>query len=169
MLVKQLSSGADGVLRKRMARLEAEIDDLKERVKRLGVMELAPSLFVEGVELPYYLTHPKLQDVTFNVAGTNAERFGTVTVSLGLLPGKGVITREDSEMLRGIVGRYIPKVKAVITDVLRSKFTDELDSDIGSVKKEIALRLNEEVFGKLFPDDRKFRVAEVLFPEIILQ
>jgi len=81
--------------------------------------------------------------ITFNVAGTNAERFGKVSASLGLMARKGAIFREDFAMLHSHVGLYMPKIKAIMTDVLRSKFIDEFGPEtIGGVQKEIANRLN---------------------------
>lgn len=156
-------------LLQRIEQLEAEIDDLQEAVRLLGVIVPDANSFSEDVALPYYLTHSQLEDITFNVAGTNAERFGKVSASLGLMAREGAISREDLAMLHSRVGLYMPKIKAIITDVLRSKFIDELDSDIASVQKEMAKRLNEEVFAKLFPGKRKFYVSEVLFTEIFLQ
>jgi beta-lactamase regulating signal transducer with metallopeptidase domain len=121
-------------------------------------------------ELPFYFVAEGLKNVVINPAGTNAERFMTFDAELGLA-GK----TEEGMMTAGEIGEnaivlerintYIPRIKSVMVEVLRSKTIDQLQGEnFENVKTEIERGLNQEIFQKLFrmSDDK----MEILVQEV---
>ena len=136
----------------------------------------------ERTALPFLYSSPELKSITANPAGTNASRFIMFTVRLGLVardhdesPPEDITDKlkEDPDLLPQI-GEYDAMIKEIITQIVRLKTIDELDAErIEEVKDEIKLRLNKDVFQKLYQIDddnkREIQVHKVVFADFIIQ
>jgi len=136
----------------------------------------------ERTALPFLYSSPELKSITANPAGTNASRFVMFTVRLGLVardhdenPPKDITDslKDDADLLAKI-GEYDAMIKEIITQIVRLKTVDELDAErIDEVKDEIKLRLNKDIFQKLFQIDddnkREVQVHKVIFADFIIQ
>ena len=130
-------------------------------------------------DLPYFFPSEVLSSITFNPAGTNAERFAVIGIELGLSgvdaegqPLKPEMIGADGGSQEKIT-QNITLIQAKILRLLRSKTIDELDSEmIGEVAKELRDVLNTDVFDKIPWDEEgkmKIKVQEVEFSKIIVQ
>ena len=129
--------------------------------------------------LPFFFDSGEmLQKITFNPAGTNAERFSVISIQLGLSGTNDGVPMTPAELeVDPAVGLQITKnisfIKAKTLELLRAKTIDQLNSDaIGDVGKELRDMINEEVFVKIEWDEerkKKIKVQEVIFIDLIVQ
>ena len=133
--------------------------------------------------MPFYYASTGLSSITVNPAGTNAQRFAMINAQLGLVahdrslkPQADNITGKlkDDKIILGKVERNLPKIRSIISQVVRKKTIDELTEErVGAVEEEVRNRLNREVFEPLFTSDEKnkkeVRVQEVVFSDLVIQ
>ena len=134
----------------------------------------------EGDEgLPFYYQNDLLKNVTANPAGTNGERFLVFDVELGLA-GKnadgdklGDIIFKDDEVFKTKMEKFMPLIKSIVTEIMRSKTVNELEGEFfKEVKDEIETDLNEKVFVKIFKkkkDGFTIRVKDVNISRLVIQ
>lgn len=133
----------------------------------------------QSTELPFYLKRPAMLDgITANPAGTNAQRFVVVGIELGLIghdadgePFKPKDIETNAEALLK-VDANLGKMKAIIINVLGSKYIDQYEKQMAEIADEIRRELNRQVFEKIpWDDDGKMgiEVAEVIFTGKIIQ
>ena len=128
-------------------------------------------------DLPYYFPGEDLNKITFNPAGTNAERFSVISITLGLSGStdEGPISSADMALdapMAATITGHISLIKAKALKLLRSKTIDQLDSEMPEIGKQLRDVLNAEVFDKIEWDEdgnKKIKVQEILFPSIIVQ
>ena len=130
-------------------------------------------------DLPYYFPDGEmLSKITFNPAGTNAERFSVISITLGLsgTTEEGGMKPEEigaDPVVTAKVTEHINLIKAKALKLLRSKTIDQLNSEnMPDVGKELRDVLNSEVFDKIKWDEddkKKIKVQEILFQGIIVQ
>ena len=132
-----------------------------------------------GEGLPFYYQNDLLKNVTANPAGTNGERFLVFDVELGLA-GKnadgdklGDIIFKDDEVFKTKMEKFMPLIKSIVTEIMRSKTVNELEGEFfKEVKDEIETDLNEKVFVKIFKkkkDGFTIRVKDVNVSRLVIQ
>ena len=129
--------------------------------------------------LPFYYQNDLLKNVTANPAGTNGERFLVFDMELGLA-GKNadgdrledIIFKED-EVFSKNMEKFMPLIKSIATEIMRSKTVNELEGEFfKEVKDEIETDLNEKVFVKIFKkkkDGFTIRVKDVNISRLVIQ
>ena len=134
--------------------------------------------------LPYYFSPLELAKIAINPSGTNADRIAQFSVTLGLVATN---TDEDKPEDRDITGQlaektelaldkitpYLPRIKAVVREVMSSKTMDELEPEFEPlVRDEIKDRLNREIFKKIFKigEENKIevKVQDVRFIDLVM-
>ena len=134
--------------------------------------------------LPYYFSPLELAKIAINPSGTNADRIAQFSVTLGLVATN---TDEDKPEDRDITGQlaektelaldkitpYLPRIKAVVREVMSSKTMDELEPEFEPlVRDETKDRLNREIFKKIFKigEENKIevKVQDVRFIDLVM-
>ena len=128
-------------------------------------------------ELPYYYQNDLLNSIAANPAGTNGEKFVVFDVELGLAgtddegnPFEDDEKFEDEAFIKKM-DKFMPRIKSIITETMRSKTVDQLEGEFfKDVKQEMKKRLTQEVFDKIFKkDDYKITVKDVNVSRLVIQ
>lgn len=155
-------------------------DDATER--QMAVEQAGVPAGEVSRRLPYYYAPEALRRIVVNPARTNASRFMSVSVELGLKsydrskkPPKDDVTKnlgKDKESL-AILDKYATKMRAIIRDELSKRGIDDYDrQELLPVQNNIRARINREVLKPAFEADKAKRsvvAVEMLFTELIIQ
>lgn len=107
--------------------------------------------------LPFYYPGSFLTNITANPAGTNGERFLVFDLELGLKGADGeeehpgVDDKWDDENFTKTFDKFMPRIKSIVTEIMRSKTVNQLEGEfLKDAKQEMKTRLNQEIFVKIF-------------------
>ena len=130
----------------------------------------------EDNSLPFQYAPDALLNITANPAGTNMSRFVVIDAALGLIghDEEGEKLKPEKYLEIGSkIDLNMPKIKAVITSVIRAQTVDRLEGEaFDEVTVNIRKKLNEEVFHRAFNlqrDKMAVEVKEFIVLKIIVQ